>query len=288
MIDTKISKWEFYDALIREIPENVRVHDACAGLHWSYVEAEHADGHLTMGISYTMHGGGISRMDGPITGRSLREVAELSKSWNWVDATIGIAALNAWYSTFENVSALGGIFEEAEEKITSMDKDGLNCPGCSVRGDNRREYRAEKTDPFNFLKIDYTGKKITVIGHFPWLDKVAEVAELTILERNPHAAAGDTPDPGCEYIIPTQDYVLMTGVTLINKTAPRLIELAKDAVCVMIGPSVTAATQVFDYGVEIIAGRIVVDHERAKEAVKQSTRFASSLKMYSIDKRQHP
>ena len=288
MIDAKISKCEFYDALIREIPEDVTVCDACVGLHWGYVEAKHADGHLSMGLAYTLSGGGISRINGPITGRSLREIAELSKSWNWVDSTLGVAALNAWYSTFENVSSLGGVFEEPEEKALSSGEGRLNGTGSFVRGDNRREYIAEKTDPFNFLKIDYTGKKITVVGHFPGLDKVAEVADLTILERKPNASSGDTPDPGCEYIIPTQDYVIMTGVTVINKTAPRLIELSKNAVCSMLGPSVIPAQQIFDYGVDILAGRIVIDNERAKEAVKQSTRFASSLKMYSIDKREHP
>ena len=284
-MNEKTSKWSFYDALISEIPEDVIVCDVCVGLHWAYVEAKHADGHLSMGIAYTMSGGGISRIDGSIAGRGLREIAELSKSWNWIDSTIGIAALNAWYSTLENVSALGGVFEEPEEKPRSAGNGFLNGTGSFARGDNRREYIAEKTDPLNFLKVDYTGKKITVVGHFPGLDKVAEIADLTILERNPNGASGDTPDPGCEYILPDQDYVIMTGVTIINKTAPRLIELAKDAVCGMLGPSVIPAQQIFDYGVDILAGRIVVDHECAKEAVKQSIRFASSLRMYAIDKR---
>jgi uncharacterized protein (DUF4213/DUF364 family) len=129
------------------------------------------------------------------------------------------------------------------------------------------------------------GKKITVVGHFPWLDKVADIAELTILERNPNEADGDTPDPACEYVIPTQDFVLMTGVTVINKTAPRLIELAKNAVCAMLGPSVVAAQQVFEFGADILAGRVVVDNERAKEAVKQDLKFGAALQMYAIDRR---
>jgi uncharacterized protein (DUF4213/DUF364 family) len=122
------------------------------------------------------------------------------------------------------------------------------------------------------------------VGHFPWLDKVAEVAELTILERDCREG-NDTPDPACEYIIPTQDYVLMTGVTLINKTAPRLIALAENAVVAMLGPSVVASVKILGRGVDILAGRVVVDNLRAKEAVKQDIRFGSSLQMYVIDRR---
>ena len=39
----------------------------------------------------------------------------------------------------------------------------------------------------------------------------------------------DMPDPACEYVLPQADFAFITGVTLENKTAPRLLELAKDA-----------------------------------------------------------
>jgi uncharacterized protein (DUF4213/DUF364 family) len=134
------------------------------------------------------------------------------------------------------------------------------------------------------MQKDYMGKKITVVGHFPWLERVAEIAELTILERNCRDIT-DTPDPACEYVIPTQDVVFMTGVTSINKTAPRLIALAKNAVTAMLGPSVIAAEQIFARGVDVLAGRTVIDSEMAKAAVKQDLPFGSALQMYAIDRR---
>lgn len=39
----------------------------------------------------------------------------------------------------------------------------------------------------------------------------------------------------CEYI-PEQAYVFMTGVTLINKTMPRLLQLSCGAKVILIGP----------------------------------------------------
>ena len=77
---------------------------------------------------------------------------------------------------------------------------------------------------------------VVVIGHFPHVDRLAEYAELTVLERNCRDDI-DMPDPACEYVLPQADFALITGVTLENKTAPRLLELAKDAYVTMVGPS---------------------------------------------------
>jgi len=280
-LNQRFPKWEFYDALLREVPEDARVSDVCVGLYRTYVEAEYPDGRRSLGTSYTMTGGGMSLTDGLLTGRSLREVCALAKSWNWRESSIGVAALNAWYSTRERVEALGGFFADPRE-LSATDEGGTIC---TPHTSGKLVYRVEKTDPFFFLREEFAGKKVTVVGHFPWLEKIAEVAELTVLERDPSEADGDTPDPACEYVIPDADFVIMTAVTVINKTAPRLIELAQDAVCAIVGPSVTAAQQIFDYGVDILAGRVVTDPERAKTAVKQDLSFGSSLQMFAIDKR---
>jgi uncharacterized protein (DUF4213/DUF364 family) len=95
--------WKLYNHLISEIPEDVFVSDCCVGNHWCYIEAE-----CGMGVSYTLTGGGRPVYDGIIDGLPLKSVAELSKSWNFREASIGVAALNAWYTQLEKVQALGG------------------------------------------------------------------------------------------------------------------------------------------------------------------------------------
>ena len=68
--------WKLYNHLIAGVPEDVVVRDYCLGTHWSYVEADSG-----MGVSFTTTGGARRGYTGDLRGMSLREVAELSKSW---------------------------------------------------------------------------------------------------------------------------------------------------------------------------------------------------------------
>ena len=165
--------WDLYNQMIAGIPEGVLVRDYCLGLNWSYVEAD-----CGMGVAFTVRGGGKRTYKIDLRGMELRQVAELSKSWCFQEATLGIAALNAWYSRRELLAPLG-----------------------------------------------------------------------------------------CEYVMPQADYAFITGVTLINKTAPRLLDLARRATTVMVGPSVVMTPALFERGVHELAGSVVNDPERAKFAV---------------------
>ena len=60
------------------------------------------------------------------------------------------------------------------------------------------------------------------MGHFPLVEKqLGRKCSLSILEREPEGA--DFLDSACEYILPEQDFVFITGMTLTNKTLPRLL-----------------------------------------------------------------
>ena len=259
--------WKFYNHLIAEIPEDILVTDCCLGSHWSYVEAE-----CGTGVSYTLGGGGKGVYDGVLSGLPLRNVAELAKSWNFHEATIGVAALNAWYSQEDKILALGGKIDDGKGER------GHARPGTSGQDLFNGHY---PTDPFIGLRKDYTGKMVTVIGHFPGVDEMAEICDLTVLERNPRSSI-DTPDPACEYLLPSQDFVFSTGVTIINKTAPRIFDLAKNATLVLVGPSVIPSEFLFSWGVDILAGRIVTDPELIKVGVKQGAGFKGALRMFSL------
>ena len=70
--------------------------DYCLGLNWSYVEAD-----CGCGVAFTARSGAKRTFKSDLRGKTLREVAELSKSWCFEEATLGIAALNAWYARRE-------------------------------------------------------------------------------------------------------------------------------------------------------------------------------------------
>lgn len=253
------SPWKLYDKLIDGVHDDVLVTDYCLGTHWSYLEAE-----CGMGVSFTTRGGAQRADKRDLRGMKLSEVAKLAKSWCFEEASIGVAALNAWYARRELTDALGASYDEAIElpdgTVRKIDAFELYRPEIAARGD----------------------AKVTVVGHFPHVDRIAEYAELTVLERNP--GKGDTPDPACEYVIPDQDYLFMTGVTLINKTAPRLLELSRGVTTIMVGPSVVMSPVLFDYGADMLAGSVVADPEKTRFAVKTGAGqfFGEALQMCAI------
>ena len=163
-------QWEIYKRLVEGVPEGIAVKDVLVGNHWSIVEAESGCG-MAMNVS---GGRGTYGLYPNALHMELRDLAAQCVSWNFLEASVGVAALNAWYSTPEHAAAAGMKIEE--------------------KGSN---------DGFELYRRLCAGKKVTVVGHFPLIERLAPECDLTILERNP--SGDDVPDPGCEYIIPHQD-----------------------------------------------------------------------------------
>ena len=162
-----------------------------------------------------------------INGLSLREAAGAAKSWNFKEAGLGMAAVNAWYNTEENIRRLG-----ASEPFENY---------CT-RG------------------IDFKGKKVAAVGNLKSIYRFApDAEEVFILERMNDR--GTYPDSACDFILPQCDVVLITGSALVNKTLPHLLELCRDAYTILTGPSVPLCPALFDYGVDRLAGMALTDPE---------------------------
>lgn len=228
------AEWNLYKQLVEGVPEGIAVKDILVGNHWAIVEAESG-----CGMAMIVSGGrGTYGLYPNALHMELRDLAAQCASWNYLEASVGVAALNAWYSTLENAAAVGMKIEE--------------------KGTN---------DGFDLYKRLCAGKRVCVVGHFPLIERLSDDCELSILERNPQS--GDYPDPACEYIVPQQDFLFCTGITLTNKTMPRLLSLANrpSVSTILVGPSVVPAPVLYDYGVDCMAGSVITDPERAKSAV---------------------
>lgn len=261
------SNWKLYNHLINQIPEDIFVKDYCIGIHWTYVEAE-----CGTGVAWTAHGGANRGFKMDLRGLSLRSVAELSKSWCFEEATLGVAALNAWYAQTKQLEGLNIRIGEEPTNSTSADDEGR-------RG-------AKAADSFARMKPEISSRgnaNVVVVGHFPHVADITEYAHLTVLERNCRSDI-DTPDPACEFVLPQADYAFITGVTFINKTAPRLLDLSRNAHTIMVGPSVIMSPFLFKWGVNELDGSVVTDPEAAKFAVKNGAGklFGKALSMASL------
>lgn len=233
--------WSLYDRMIAQVPEDALVRRVVMGAHHCLVEAE-----CGTGVAALHRGGARLRMERGWAGRPLRELAAGAKSWDFEVASVGVAALNAWRNQRGRLGALGLVED------------------------------AESTDPFVFLapaaarmaaeKSDGSRPRAVVVGHFPHLAAIAEHADVVVLERSARADT-DLPDTACEYLLPGADLVVMTGMTLANKTMPRLLELSRGALTCVVGPSATICAPVLEAGADLVAGSVVADAELAREVV---------------------
>lgn len=215
--------FRIYDRLIDGIEPGIVVEDYNYGDHWTSIRTKDSLGLAKRFNDNT--GPRVLNIDN-YKGTELKELASLSKSWNLEEASIGLAAINAYYNSMEHANHLG--------------------------------LSEDTGDAFNMYKEDIKDKKVAVIGHFPFIERELDgICDLKILERNP--SEGDYPDSACEYILPESDYVFITSCTIVNKTFPRLLELARNARVVMVGPSTPMAELLLDEGIFDLSGFIATD-----------------------------
>ncbi len=216
--------WELYDDLIEGIPGGLITDNIAVGLYWTVVTAGQYCG-TAMTVREQETAGEI-RED--LRGRPLKYLASLAKSWNFIEASAGAAAINAYYNN--------------RETWKQADPTG-DAPWETIGAEGAFESYARAVK----------NKKTAIVGHFRYLEKYLTGADrVSILERRP--VEGDYPDSACEYILPEQDFVFITGSAIINKTLPRLLQLSESARVILVGPSAPMAPALFRYGVDEISG----------------------------------
>ncbi|MDN6530794.1 MAG: DUF364 domain-containing protein [Corynebacterium flavescens] len=232
-----MSAWDLYDELIDAIPRDITVVRAAQGPRWTRIYTNNP----SCGIALTMIASSRpAQMMDDYVGIPVRAIAQLSKSWNFSEASFGLAALNSYYSTASVAAEHGFVIDPAGAAAVSS--GGSAAAGVSW------------DRVFSPFSERVTGKKVAVIGHFPFAPKALHsAAEFYMLERQLNE--GDYPDSAAEYLLPECDFVFISGSAFVNKTAPRLIELSRQAQTILLGPSTPLAPVLLEeYGVDQIDG----------------------------------
>lgn len=225
--------WELYDELIEGIPETLRVRRCVAGSFWTAVESE-----LGVGVAGT-----VRIMSRPPLGRfrpegaPLKQVARLARSWNMIEAGIGVAAINAYYNTPEIAEKLGTSFAEGDER--------LNDPYIAYR---------------NYAR----GKRVACIGSDSGVvdSLLKDVAEVSLFGDQ----FGAYPLAAAEALLPEQDLVYLPCYYETTKELPRFLALCRNAVTVVCGPSVTMSPSLLACGAFDLAGLVVTQPDAAFES----------------------
>lgn len=229
--------WGLYRDLLAAIPDGT-VSECVAGLVWTSVLIDDRQ----TGLSLTMRQGlDGSSLPGSIAGIDLHTATRWMLNWNLYEASIGCAAANAVFNTRENV-----------EGMTHRPLADFAVQGRTV---------------FEYIAKRFAGARVAVVGRFPSLKPIIDVCDVTILERQP--TGSDLPDPASEFLLGEQDCVCITGTAIANKTLPRLLELSRSAYTVLLGPSVPLSDALFERGVDLLAGAVVVDADGVRRCVRE-------------------
>lgn len=229
----KADFFALYDALTAGVTGQKPIKNAQLGVRWALAETTDSSG-MAM---YTA-GSSVAPMFSSLEGLPLSEAAEAVKSWNFEEASLGLAAANAFYNTPARVERLG-----AGVPMSVFYTDG----------------------------IDLRGKTVGIVGHMRGPAGLHEQARAVYtLERAPQK--GDYPDSACDWILPQCDLVLITGSSLVNKTLPHLLELCENALTILTGPSVPLCPELLDCGLDRIAGMAIRDRAAVRERVERGLR----------------
>jgi uncharacterized protein len=135
------------------------------------------------------------------------------------------------------------------------------------------EERCEEINAGELLMEKGEGKKVAIVGHFPFIPRLRKTAgTLWVLELNPQE--GDSPASEAENLIPRAEVVGITGTAFTNRTIGHLLELCSPEVYVVIlGGTAPLSPVLFDYGIDAVSGTRVIDNDMVLRYVSQGATF---------------
>lgn len=229
------------DALLTALPDG-KIRGVCVGAFWTAVVVE-VNGATRCGLAATLFNPADHhhtdqpdvRDAGNLLARDARALAELARASSRLEASIGVATINALLPPPRELSAN----INAEEVLA---REGI-------------------------------GKRVALVGHFPFVSRLRErVGTLWVLEEQPRG--DDLPASAATEIIPQADVIALTGTTIINHTFDALMALRRaDARVLVLGPSTPLSPILFAYGVDILSGAIVENVDAVLRGVSEGATF---------------
>lgn len=189
------------------------------------------------GLATTLRGGpcaGPVPAAGSLAGKPAREIARLALNGGGPGASLGMAAINS----------------------------ALPPADCE-------EINAE-----TLLTEQAAGKRVAVIGHFPFTDRLRAAArEAWVFELEPKDSR-DLPPERMAELLPRADAVALTALTLLNGTFGEIMKLCRPgAFKLVLGPSAPLSAVLFRYGVDAVGGTRVADIPALLKALGEGANF---------------
>lgn len=182
-----------------------------------------------------IEGESLVKEPGTLLGKTTKELVDLAYSDSLLEAAMGVAAINS---------------------LLHIDQS-----------------RCIELNAFELLAEKSRGKKIAIIGHFPFIPRLKNLAkDLWVIEKNPQA--GDYGEDQNEKLIPQADVVGITGTAITNHSIEQLLALCSPKAYVMVlGDSAPLSPVLFDYGIDAISGTRVDNAQLALDCICQGATY---------------
>ena len=148
------------------------------------------------------------------------------------------------------------------------------------------EQRCLELNASDLLLRKGEGKRVAIIGHFPFVPKLRAAAkELWVIEKNPRE--GDFAEADSKRFLPQADVVGITGTAFTNHTIEPLLNLCNPkAYVVVLGGTTPLSPVLFGYGIDAISGTRVVEPDTALRCVSEGATFRQikGLKLLTMEK----
>ena len=222
------------DELLDSLPGDAPVRSVLVGAHWTVV-CSRSGGLASTLLANTPHAESKVRDVGRLHLKSARQLAEYARSDNPLEASLGIAAINSLLAVDE--------------------RQAVEINAADVLAERAR------------------GKKVALVGHFPFIAKLRpSLAALWVMEQRP--AEGEYPAEAAADLLPQADVVALTASALVNHTLDSLLALCRPQTLVMVlGPTTPLSPVLFHHGVSLLSGARVVDEAAVLRTVGQGATF---------------
>ncbi|MEA5598468.1 DUF364 domain-containing protein [Rivularia sp. UHCC 0363] len=229
-----INPREIYDLLLDYGTTDTQVKEIIIGLTWTLC--------LTEGAGLCMSPGIVTRTlpwSGTLVNKSISELAPWLRSWDAHQATVAMAAINS-----------------------VINSSSLPNTGTLLSPDSSANLAV-----FEHFLPQIRHKNVCIIGRYPGLNKYSEEMQMKVIELQ--AGPEDFPAPASEFLIPEAEWVFLTATSIVNKTFPRLVELAKNSKLVLMGPTLPWLSDLKQMGIDYLAGVKVTNLPALRETVAE-------------------
>ncbi len=221
--------------ILRSITEDTPVRRVLCGIRWTVVVSKRCGLASSMAWESCAHGNEAVKEAGALVKKSAQQLSQYSLSESITEACIGMAAINSL-----------------------IDIDMSKCTELNAA---------------DFLEEKGRNKDISIIGLFPFVDRLKSVAKnVWVIEKRQELGA--YPEEAAQEFLPRSEVVAISGTTFINHTIEEILSLCPPtSLKIVLGASTPLSPILFEHGIDVICGSVVIDPEGVLNLIREGATF---------------